>query len=83
MKPNFKDYLKATGEFILVMIATLAAVALILLAISLISRYVAIAFAVGATLLVVFLISLVVIESIQTLAKLQQKKRLDKEDKVW
>lgn len=80
MKPNFKDYLKATGVFILIILATIALIALVLFAITLISRYIAVAFAVGAILLVGITFSIVVFESIQELAKTYMVERLDKDD---
>ena len=82
MKPNFKDYLKATGVFVLIILATIALIALVLFAITLISRYIAIAFAVGAILLVGIIFSIVVFESIQELAKTYMVERLDKDDEM-
>lgn len=82
MKPNFKDYLKATGVFVLIVLATIALIALVIFAITLISRYIAVAFAVGAILLVGITFSIVVFESIQELAKTYMAERLDKDDEM-
>lgn len=82
MKPNWKDYLKATGEFTLCIIAVLVVVALVLLAIHLISNYIAIAFAAGVIILIILLFSIVVFETIQELAKTYMVKRLDKDDEM-
>lgn len=81
MKPNFKDYLKATGVFVLALLASISIVLLILLGIFLIATYQAVAIGLGLAALAGFVIWFVG-GWIHLLAVNNALDRLDKDDEM-
>lgn len=81
MKPNFKDYMKATGVFILALLAAISIMLLILLGIVLAAIHPEVA----AALVLVALAGLViwfVVGWIHLLAVTNARDRLDKDDEM-
>ena len=81
MKPNFKDYLKATGVFVLTLLASISTIFIILLVIVLVAIYPTVALVVGLSTLAVFVIFFVVV-SIHLLASTNARDRLDKDEEM-
>lgn len=81
MKPNWKDYLKATGEFLGALTAAVFIVALILLTIFVLATYKVVAIGLGLTALAGFVIYFVV-GMIHVLATSHALDRLDKDDEM-
>lgn len=81
MKPNWKDYLKATGVFVFALLASISIVLLILLGIVLIATYQAVAIGLGLAALLGFAVWFVG-GSIHLLAVTNARDRLDKDDEM-
>lgn len=81
MKPNWKDYLKATGEFIVSLVIAICIMALILLTIFVLATYQAVAIGLGLAALAGFVIWFVG-GWIHLLAVNNALDRLDKDDEI-
>lgn len=81
MKPNFKDYLKATGVFALALLASISIMLLILLGIVLLATYQVVAIGLGLAALAGFVIWFVG-GCIHLLAVTNARDRLDKDDEM-
>lgn len=81
MKPNWKDYLRATGEFIISLLIAICIMALILLTIFVLATYKVVAIGLGLTALAGFVIYFVV-GMIHVLATSHALDRLDKDDEM-
>lgn len=81
MKPNWKDYLIATGEFIIFLLIAVCIMALILLTIFVLATYKVVAISLGLAALAGFVIYFVV-GMIHILATSHASYRLDKDDEM-
>lgn len=81
MKPNWKDYLKATGEFIVSLVIAICIMALILLTIFVLATYQDVAIGLGLAALAGFVIWFVG-GWIHLLAVNNALDRLDKDDEM-
>lgn len=81
MKPNWKDYLKATGEFIVSLVIAICIMTLILLTIFVLATYQAVAIGLGLAALAGFVIGFVG-GWIHLLAVNNALDRLDKDDEM-
>lgn len=81
MKPNWKDYLKAAGVFVLALLASISIMLLILLGIVLLATHQAVAIGIGLAALAGFVIWFVG-GWIHLLAVNNARDRLDKDDEM-
>lgn len=81
MKPNWKDYLRATGEFILLLLSAVCIIALILLTIFVLATYKVVAVGIGFVIGIAALIWFVG-GWIHILATTHALDRLDNDDEM-
>ena len=81
MKPNFKDYLRATGEFIVFLLIAACIIALILLTIFVLATYQVVAISLGIIALTSLFLYFVG-GMIHILATSHALDRLDKDDEM-
>lgn len=81
MKPNWKDYLRATGEIIVLLLITVCIIALILLTILVLATYQVVAISLGIIALTALFLYFVG-GMIHVLATSHALDRLDKDDEM-